>query len=66
MLYWQAWRDSVVFARVSKEKNAMRIIMRQRLLSILDHYEIFDEAGRLLFKVSGKVAIAPELRIQNA
>ena len=44
----------------------MRIIMRQRLLSILDHYEIFDEAGQLLFKVNGKVAIAPELRIQNA
>ena len=44
----------------------MRIIMRQRLLSILDHYEIFDEVGQLLFKVNGKVAIAPELRIQNA
>lgn len=44
----------------------MRIIMRQRLLSILDHYEIRDEAGQLLFQVNGKIAIAPELRIQNA
>ncbi len=44
----------------------MRILMRQRLLSILDHYDICDEAGQLLFKVNGKFALTPELRIWNA
>lgn len=44
----------------------MRILMRQRLLSILDHYDVCDEAGQKLFQVNGKIALAPELRIRNA
>ena len=30
----------------------MRILMRQRLLSILDHYDVCDEAGQKLFHPS--------------
>lgn len=44
----------------------MRILMCQRLLSILDHYDVCDEAGQKLFQVNGKIALAPELRIRNA
>lgn len=44
----------------------MRILMRQRLLSILDHYDVCDEAGQKLFQVNGKIALTPELRIRNA
>ena len=44
----------------------MRILMRQRLFSILDHYDVCDEAGQKLFQVNGKFALTPELRIRNA
>lgn len=44
----------------------MKMIFKQRLLTWLDGYKIYDEGGSLLFKVEGKISFGHRLHIYNS
>lgn len=44
----------------------MKLIFRQRLLSWLDSYDIFDEAGNVVYSVKGQLAFGHRLVIYDA
>lgn len=41
----------------------MRMYFKQRILSILDSYDIYDEDGRTLFTVKGKWGLSHRFAI---
>ncbi len=44
----------------------MRLLFKQRLLSWFDSYDIFDEAGNVVYAVKGELSWGHLLRIYNA
>ncbi len=44
----------------------MRLLFKQRLFSWFDSYDIYDEAGRTVFTVEGKLAWGHRLEIYDA
>ncbi len=44
----------------------MQLLLRQRLFSWLDSYDLYDEAGRTVFSVKGEPALGHLLRIYDA
>lgn len=43
----------------------MKMLFRQRLLSLLDSYDIYDEAGNVLFRVEGRFSWAHKVDIYD-
>ncbi len=43
----------------------MKMLFKQRMFSWFDSYDIFDEAGEILFTVKGELAFGHQLRIYN-
>ena len=43
----------------------MKLIFKQRLLSILDSYDIYDEFGNTEYKVKGEIGLSHRFRIYN-
>ena len=44
----------------------MRMLFKQRLLSLLDSYDIYDEEGNTLYTVEGRFSISHHLDIYDA
>lgn len=44
----------------------MKLLFQQRLLSLLDSYDIYGEDGNVLYTVHGRFALAHRLEIRNA
>ena len=43
----------------------MKLIFKQRLLSVLDSYDIYDEFGNTEYKVKGEIGLSNRFRIYN-
>ncbi len=44
----------------------MKLIFKQRLLSLFDSYDIYDDQDQVVFKVEGKLSFGHKLLIYNA
>lgn len=44
----------------------MKLLFKQRLFSWLDSYDIYDEAGTVVYRVKGKVSLGHKLVIYDA
>ena len=43
----------------------MKLIFKQRLLSVLDSYDIYDEFGNTEYIVKGEIGLSHRFRIYN-